>query len=124
MLHCVFTVVGSVRSALAGNPCTFDPSVAATVVFSLSEEFAEEDSDEYTAPCKENPRHTSCNMYPECEPQQCTQSLHPFAPCSSTCTSIRSPKWWEVSWSQDPIPNRMSKSNRAEPGTSQHGYGS
>ena len=26
-------------------------------VFSLSEEFAEEHSDEYTAPCKEDPRH-------------------------------------------------------------------
>ena len=25
----------------------------------------------------------SHNTYPECEPQHCTESLHPFAPCSS-----------------------------------------
>ena len=34
-----------------------DDMLASCVVFSLSEEFAEEDSDEYTAPCKEDPRH-------------------------------------------------------------------
>ena len=34
---------------------------------------------------------------PECEPRHFTQSFQLFAVCSSTCTSSRSPKWWEVS---------------------------
>ena len=55
----------------------------------------------------------SRDTYPESEPQHCTQSLHPFARRSSTCTSSRSPNWWEVSWPQVPIPSWMSKSNRA-----------
>ena len=50
---------------------------------------------------------------PECKRQHCTQSFHLFALCSSTCTSSRSPNWWEVSWPQVPIPSWMSKSNRA-----------
>ena len=55
----------------------------------------------------------SRDTYPESEPQHCTQSLDPFARCSSTCTSRRSPNWWNVSWPQVPIPSWMSKSNRA-----------
>ena len=50
-------------------------------MLSLSKEFVEENSD------WKDPRHMSCNMYPVREPQDYTQSLRPFAPFTSTCTS-------------------------------------
>ena len=55
----------------------------------------------------------SRDTYPECEQQHCTQSLHPFALCSSKCTRSRSPNRQKVSWPQVPSPSWMSKSNRA-----------